>query len=224
VRKIIILLVISLIMVGLTSCNNEKVKKNMFIERVKTIEKNEWKMKTLGITYDQFNENIGDLFTENGKKYYFREKAEKNILSTGGEIFSMEDFEDISEEELKKYREIMSKNYGALDIEKIEYIIEISSEDYEGTLENEKRVYTKTTRIQYVTFQEEPIEGLIFKGYDFKEVDGEWKISRITENSIRKHGLSEEELNDIVSRMSFTPENNKEIKYVETMDLLSEPQ
>ncbi|HKL41820.1 MAG TPA: hypothetical protein VJ962_04485, partial [Clostridia bacterium] len=56
-----------LMIIGLTSCKNEVSQKNVFIEKVKILETNEFKLNTLEITYDEFKENIRGYFQKNLK-------------------------------------------------------------------------------------------------------------------------------------------------------------
>jgi len=65
VKKLIVVLVISLVMIGSMGCNNKEVEKNVFIEKVKTFEMNEIKYAAREITYDEFKENISGIFTQN---------------------------------------------------------------------------------------------------------------------------------------------------------------
>lgn len=71
--------------------------------------------------------------------------------------------------------------------------VEISDENCEGTFDGEKSVYSRKTQTIYF-LEKEPLE------------------------EMRK--AKPEEFNEILALTAFTPENNNEIKYIESFNLV----
>jgi len=221
-KKIIVILFILLVMIGSTGCNNKEDEKNLFIEKVKTFEMNEIKFATSEITYDEYKENISGIFTQNLEKYYLEKKDSKvpdglKSVMTGTVI--------TTEEELKGDIKSNQENTG-----KIELTIEISDENYEGTFEGEKRIYSKTTQVINIP-DVQPAQFLIFKMYDFKKTNDKWRISQIKNSFVRVSShydretetmieLTGEKLKEVLKHRAFTPENNSKIEYVESINLI----
>jgi len=232
-KKIIGVLLVILMIVGLTSCKNEVSQKNVFIEKVKILETNEFKLNTLEISYDEFKENIRGIFPEKFEKYYLEEKENTLIFKWDNKEVYIKDLEGISDEELAQYRKMSHEKAIEYGFEKSEERFEISDENYEGTFDGEKRVYSRKTHTIYFA-EAEPLEKLLFTLYDFKKVDDEWKISNRKSSFVRKNmkiydkGLEKmreatpEEFQDILASIAFTPENNDAIKYVESFNLVVE--
>ena len=232
-KKIIGVLLVLLMIIGLIGCRNKEAQKNTFIEKVKILETNEFKLDALEITYDEFKENISGIFPQKFEKYYLEKKENTLILDWDNKKLYIKDLENKSKEELDNYRKMVheySKKYG---FDKFEERVEISNENYEGTFDGEKRVYSKKTQIHY--FEEtEPLEELNFTLYDFKKIDDEWKISNIKSSYVRKNvkiydrqigkmrEATPEEFKEILASSAFTPENNNKIKYVESFNLIVE--
>jgi len=227
VKKLIAVLVISLVMIGSIGCNNKQVEKNMFIEKVKTLEMNEIKFAATEISYDEFKENISGIFTQNFEKYYLEKK--NDLKAQDGLKSVMRDTVITTDEELK---EDLKRNKGNFGI--IELTLEISDANYEGTFEGEKRVYSKTE--QNINISDiESAKFLIFKMYDFKKSNGDWKISQIKNSLIRldnhyerktktRIDLTGEKLREVLTYTAFTPENNNKIEYVESINLILQSQ
>lgn len=228
-KKIIGALLIILMILGLTSCTNEEPQKNIFIEKVKILEMNEFKLEALEITYDEFQENISGLFPEKFEKYYLEEKVNTLIFNSDNKKLYIKDLEGISDEELNQYRKMLYENYVELGFDKLEQRVEISDEKYEGTFDGEKRVYSRITKTIYFA-EADSGEGLIFTIYDFKKIDDEWKISNIKSSSVRKNvkiydeelektrKATPQEFKEILASTAFTPENNNAIKYVDSFN------
>ena len=222
-KKLIVLLVISLVMIVSTGCNNKEVEKNMFIEKVKSLEINEIKFETTEITYDEFKENISDLFSQEAEKDYL----EKKDLEAHDDLNSLyNDFEIITEEELKKDVKRKEEN-----TEKIELTLEISDANYEGTFDGEKRVYSKKTRAIH-SADRRTVKQLFFTMYDFKKVNDDWRITQIKSSTVRldtgiydretekTRKLTAKEIEEILTFTAFTPENNNKIEYVEKINII----
>ncbi len=222
IKRLIVVLFVSLVMIGTTGCNSKEVENNQFIEKVKILETNEIDLDFLEITYDEFKENINGVFTPKNGNYYFENKDKRFFLNVDGEDLRMKDLENITEEEFKKYQEIIADNFKEDGIQKIDLKIEISDENYESIFEGEKRVYSKTTQIVYFD-NKEPVETLIFKAYDFKSVDNKWGISKIEKSYAKASKYSEKALKTKLAFTAFTPENNRKIKYVESINFTYNP-
>lgn len=232
-KKIIGVLFILIMIIGIIGCRNKQAEKNAFIQKVKILETNEFKLDALEITYDEFKENISGIFPQKFEKYYLEEKENTLILNWDNNKLYIKDLEGISKEELDGYRKMVHEHAKAYGFNKSKQKVEITDENYEGTFDGEKRVYSKKTQIHY--FEEtETVEQLIFTLYDFKKIDDKWKISNIKSSSVRKNmkiydrqkekmrEATPEEFKEILASTAFTPENNEKIKYVESFELLLE--
>lgn len=229
VKKKFVVLLFILIIIGSTGCNNKKSEKNIFIEKVKILETNEFKLDALEITYDEFKENVSNIFPQKTEKYYLEKKDNTLIFDMDSTKLYIKDLEDISEEELNSYRKMLQGFFNERGFEKLEQRVEISDENYEGTFDGEKRVYSKKTRTLYFA-DTEPVKELHFTMYDFKKVDDEWMISNTKSSFVRKNmdiydkktgtlrEPTEEEFKKVLASTAFTPENNNKIKYVESIN------
>lgn len=125
---------------------------------------------------------------------------------------------------MKKNLKNIKKKYEATieesSVEKVERKIELSNGDYEGSLDM-KRVYTKTLEKIYLMNQE-PRNALIFAAYDFNKENDEWKLAMIKDSYIPLNEFNKTQLEEVLSRTAFSPENNNEIEYIESINLTSE--
>jgi hypothetical protein len=196
-------------MIGTTGCNSKGFENNEFIEKVRILETNEIDLDFLEITYDEFNENINGVFTPENGNYYFENKDKRYFLNVDGEDLRMKDLENITEEEFKKYQEIIAENFKEDGIKRIDSKIQISDENYEAINEDEKKAYSKTTQTVYYA-DKESVKTMVLKAYYFKKTDEKWKISKI----IRVHSKGSRS-NEILLNAT---ENRIRIKYVESIN------
>lgn len=220
-------------MVGATGCDNKKSERNEFIEKVKILETNEYKINNLEITYDEFKDNIKGIFSQKYEKNYLEKKASNQIIWANKKNY-IKEIEGLSEEELENYQAKVLDDSKEDGFEKLELTIEISDATYEGTFDGEKRVYSKKTRTIYSTDMK-TIKHFFFTMYDFKKINDEWKISNVKNSYLRldkgiydkktqkMRELSTDEIKKLLASTAFTPENNNKIKYVESINFTLQP-
>lgn len=216
-KKIIIILIplISILFVG---CSN-LAKENSFTKKVEVLKVNEIKLKTLEISFNDFQKNIQDIFTKEYEKSYINKIGEQVLLKTNGQIIHIKDLESIDFEKINEYKKEINKFNKKIGYENIDILIDISNESYDGTFDNTKRVYTKTTQSLYFKDKKTPFKTLTYNAYDFENDSRDWKISQIKKTSIRTNNFNKKELNDILSRTAFTKENNNNIEYIKSLNL-----
>lgn len=222
-KKNLILLIFLIVFISFIGCsiNNQESEQNMLMRKVKNFEINKAKLDNLEITYGEFKKNVQGTFTIGFEKQYLKKLNTTQILNIDGDEILLKDLDDISEEKFQEYKEKMEQTKEEYGVKKLERKIELSNGNYEGTLEDTKRVYSKTLEIFY-QINKEPSNILIFKVYDFKKENNKWKITMIKESSIQIDNLNEIELKEELSKMAFNPETNQEIKYIESINITLE--
>jgi hypothetical protein len=220
-KKIFVLLIILTLTVSFISCENNQQEKNKdeLIDKVITLEKNKYKLLDADITYSEFKKNIDGVFTPEFKKAYLLELEETKLLNIDGNIITIKDLENISDEALNSFQEKLFDRQKELGFNSILVTLEVSSSDYKGSLDM-KRVYTKKVEKLHLD-KVDMREANFYTAYDFKNIDQEWMLASINTNPVIKSKYNETELNKILSRTAFTPENNNEIEYIDSVTLTS---
>lgn len=220
-KKIFVILIILTLTVSFISCENnqQETNKDKLIDKVITLEKNKYKLLDADITYSEFKKNIDGVFTPEFKKAYLLELEETKLLNIDGNIITIKDLENISDEELNSFQEKLYDRQKELGFNSILVTLEVSSSDYKGSLDM-KRVYTKKVEKLHLD-KVDMREANFYTAYDFKNTDQEWMLASIDTRSLIKSKYNETELNKILSRTAFTPENNNEIEYIDSVTLTS---
>lgn len=220
-KKIFILLIILTLTVDFISCEDNQQEKNKdeLIGKVITLEENKYKLLNADITYSEFKKNIDGFFTPEFKKAYLLELEERMLLNIDGNIITIKDLENISDEALNSFQEKLYDRQKELGFKSILVTLEVSSSDYKGSLDM-KRVYSKKVEKLHLE-KVDMSEVNYYTAYDFKNIDQEWVLASINTKPVIKSRYNETELNKILSRTAFTPENNNEIEYIDSVTLIS---
>jgi len=223
-NKISLLLFIILLSVFIAACSTTN-ENEQIIKSVIELEKNEYWLQTLQITFDNYSKNIEPLFITgydymskyDDKKLYVKIKN-KFILNP----INIDEISNIDDEELKKIREKYDNQVGDIPIEDSSTLgpIEISkvySNENQGT----KSVFVKQLDEHY----EPKFNVMYYKRYIFRQENGQWKISEVRPTYVMGYGNGEKEYS--LSRKTelalFDEYNGEKVEYntivrIEDMD------
>lgn len=215
-RKIIIAILILLVTFN-TGCSENKYSEindeEGLVEKVETFEENLAQLYIRDIDLETFKENVKGIYSDGLQK----------------DFFSDFEFSFDKERLAKKEKYYKDNNYKHGRIEKelfyyyykdaIDIHVSVANKITPGTFEGEKRVYVK--RLDTIYNEDDFIiaEFLKFKRYNFKNIDGKWRITetRIVEENL--FGLDDAERQELISKLPFNLYKEEGVEYIDMFSI-----
>lgn len=205
--KKIYYLIILIIIVIISGCESEPGITSFY--KIKMIEINERKLDNLEISYDDFLNNINNIFTEDFSKLYLMRLRDNYSFSYDGKSHKLNELEAMNEDQLSEMRKLryeklfsyFKKSTATIKISKI------------YNFKDERVIYTKTfSEIEMIDMKNEV---WIYKAYHFKKINNEWKISDIHETSFLLDDNMETKARlDEISRSKYS---RADVEYIDTI-------
>lgn len=214
-KKIFILLIFSAFI--LVSCLPAENSVNVndeygLIEKVETLEKNRLDVFTQKISVPEYKENIEGIFVN--------AIEEKNFAMIEDELDQdrLLEYADYIENGGYEMGRIDRTFLHILCQDSIEGQFSVASKITDGTFEGEKRVGVKKEMKFY--FQDELVlEEIVFRIFNFKNIDGHWKVTEVREKIESITDLDTAEKEDIILNMPFNLSNKDNIEYVNFLNI-----
>lgn len=183
----VLLLLLALSFIFIAGCTNS-IENEQMIKDVIEFEKNEYLIKTLKITFNEYSQNAIALLSSNSgflDKYNSKELniKIKNLQNTTP--INIDEISNINNEELKKIREKYENKVNEIPLE---YTSTLESIEISKVYENEslgtKTIFVKQLEKAYLP----EFNFMHYRRYIFRKENDKWKISEIRPSTIIGYG------------------------------------